>query len=222
MSSYERSTLRWAKTAVIISCLAAFFVCAQWFEMHSGGKDTHNLALASLAANRAWVAPDRMQLGTALENGFPVHYNIRIANPGREPAIGLIWNIKPLGVPYVPFSEAPSDLPKVGPSLMCEGLEPKPNEGVALYPDGNTNFWLPLTIDDTQVNRQLIDAVLKRNQSLLIEGCFAYITGGEAHTSSFSYFLRDEPGKPSFVVDSSGKVVSSWGFNLNLNGNSAN
>jgi hypothetical protein len=47
MTSFERSTLRWAKTAVVMSGLAAIFVCLQWWEMHTSGTDTHNLAAAS-------------------------------------------------------------------------------------------------------------------------------------------------------------------------------
>ncbi|WP_058185995.1 lysozyme inhibitor LprI family protein [Terracidiphilus gabretensis] len=47
MSGFEKSTLRWAKTAVIMSGLAALFVCGQWYEMHEGGADTHNLATAA-------------------------------------------------------------------------------------------------------------------------------------------------------------------------------
>jgi hypothetical protein len=51
MSTFEKATLRWAKTAVIMSGLAALFVSAQWYEMHEGGKDTHELARA--AGNQA-------------------------------------------------------------------------------------------------------------------------------------------------------------------------
>jgi hypothetical protein len=51
MTGFEKSTLRWAKTAVIMSAIAAIFVCAQWWEMHEGGKDTHDLAVA--AGNQA-------------------------------------------------------------------------------------------------------------------------------------------------------------------------
>jgi cell division protein FtsL len=47
MSGFEKSTLRWAKTAVIMSAIAAVFVCAQWWEMHEGGIDTHDLAVAA-------------------------------------------------------------------------------------------------------------------------------------------------------------------------------
>jgi cell division protein FtsL len=47
MSGFEKSTLRWAKVAVLMSFLAAVFVCAQWYEMHQGGIDTHTLAVAT-------------------------------------------------------------------------------------------------------------------------------------------------------------------------------
>lgn len=51
MSGFEKATLRWARAAVIMSGLAAAFVCLQWWEMHTGGKDTHDLAVA--AGNQA-------------------------------------------------------------------------------------------------------------------------------------------------------------------------
>lgn len=47
MTGFERATLRWAKLAVFMSAVAAFFVCAQWYEMHQGGIDTHDLAVAA-------------------------------------------------------------------------------------------------------------------------------------------------------------------------------
>jgi hypothetical protein len=47
MSDFEKSTLRWAKIAVVMSFLAALFVCAQWIEMRKGAADTHALAEAS-------------------------------------------------------------------------------------------------------------------------------------------------------------------------------
>lgn len=47
MSGFERGTLRWAKVAVLLSALAALFICLQWREMHTGGVDTHNLAVAA-------------------------------------------------------------------------------------------------------------------------------------------------------------------------------
>lgn len=51
MTGFEKATIRWTRTAGIMSCFAALFVCAQWWEMHEGGADTHNLAVA--AANQA-------------------------------------------------------------------------------------------------------------------------------------------------------------------------
>lgn len=47
MSSFEKTTLRWAKLAVCMSGVAALFVCLQWYEMHEGGADTHTLAQAA-------------------------------------------------------------------------------------------------------------------------------------------------------------------------------
>jgi hypothetical protein len=47
MTGFERGTLRWAKVAVLMSALAAIFVCLQWWEMHTGGKDTSALAQAA-------------------------------------------------------------------------------------------------------------------------------------------------------------------------------
>src|ERR1700691_3436894 len=47
MTGFEMATLRWAKIAVLLFGLAAVFVCAQWYEMHKGGEDTHALAQAA-------------------------------------------------------------------------------------------------------------------------------------------------------------------------------
>jgi hypothetical protein len=47
MSSFEKSSLRWSRVAVILAGLAALFVCAQWIEMHSSSGDTHDLAIAA-------------------------------------------------------------------------------------------------------------------------------------------------------------------------------
>jgi hypothetical protein len=47
MSGFEKSTLRWSRVAVVMSSLAALFVCAQWWEMHTSSRDTHDLAIAA-------------------------------------------------------------------------------------------------------------------------------------------------------------------------------
>jgi cell division protein FtsL len=63
MSGFEKSTLRWAKVAVLMSFLAAIFVCAQWYEMHAGGVDTHDLAVAAgKQADRTKEIVDQMKL----------------------------------------------------------------------------------------------------------------------------------------------------------------
>jgi hypothetical protein len=47
MNDFERSTIRWARVAVLLSGAAALFICLQWYEMHTGGADTHDLAVAA-------------------------------------------------------------------------------------------------------------------------------------------------------------------------------
>jgi hypothetical protein len=92
---------------------------------------------------------------------------------------------------------------------------------VVLYPFGSGNFWLPLAIPDTPENRSLITDVSQKNKSLLIEGCFAYITETKKHTSAFRFLLRDVPGT-SFIANKSGEMVPAWNFNVALSGNDAN
>jgi len=54
MTKFEKSSIRLAWVAIGISTLAACFMCLQWWEMHTGGKDTHDLAVA--AENQAgWM-----------------------------------------------------------------------------------------------------------------------------------------------------------------------
>jgi hypothetical protein len=47
MTAFERSTVRWTRVAVFAAILAAAFNCLQWLEIHEGGADTHNLAVAA-------------------------------------------------------------------------------------------------------------------------------------------------------------------------------
>jgi hypothetical protein len=47
MSAFERSTLRWTVASFFVILATAIFICLQWLEMRSGGKDTHDLADAA-------------------------------------------------------------------------------------------------------------------------------------------------------------------------------
>jgi hypothetical protein len=49
MTAFESSSIRLAQVAIAASILAAIFVCAQWYEMHTGGTDTHELAVQAKA-----------------------------------------------------------------------------------------------------------------------------------------------------------------------------
>ena len=221
--SIEKAT--WC--AFVAVSVYAFITLLMWCqmmkqtkEMHEGGVDTHKLATAALAANRAWLAPEQMTLGSPVESGVPLKYQIRIVNPGKEPALSVAWNVKPYGVPYIPERDT-VDLISLSPNTSCSGLNPGPVDGLVLYPSGPMNFWLPLSVGDTLENRQLLNEVIKREKSLVVEGCFAYKADGERHTSSFRFFLRDISG-PSLIKDKNGNPIPAWNFNMTLTGNAAN
>jgi hypothetical protein len=187
-------------------------------EIHSGSADTHKLANAAVTANRAWVAPEQMVLESPIETGLPLKYRIRIVNPGKEPGLGSMWNVRAFGVPYI---RETGEMLNFGPNNTCVGIKLNPKSGVVLYPTGSTDFWIPLRISDSPRNRSLLQAVAQKQKSLVIEGCIAYLTDGERHTSRFRFFLRDVPG-PSFIVDKNGNKAAAWNFNATLDGNDAN
>jgi hypothetical protein len=53
MSAFERSTIRLTRMAIGVSIVVGLAVCAQWWEMHQGGIDTHNLADAAAKTEKS-------------------------------------------------------------------------------------------------------------------------------------------------------------------------
>ena len=205
----------------VATAIIAFYTVFTFRVVKGGSVDTRNVAEAALAANRAWVAPDMMILGSPVESGLPLKYQIHIVNVGREPALSVTWKTAPQGVAYI-AEGADANSVISARNDTCVGLEPGPLDGTVLYPTQRGNFWIPLTIPDTPHYNALIQRVVNRQQSLLISGCIAYrTTDGKARTSSFQFFLRDIPG-PSFAMGKDGQSSARWNFNVAVDGNSAN
>jgi hypothetical protein len=62
MSGFERSTLRWTMASFIVILATALFIALQWHEMHAGGQDTHDLAVAAgKQADAGGKQADRMK-----------------------------------------------------------------------------------------------------------------------------------------------------------------
>jgi hypothetical protein len=62
MSGFERSTLGWTRASFIVILATGIFIALQWHEMHSGGQDTHDLAVAAgKQADAASKQADRMK-----------------------------------------------------------------------------------------------------------------------------------------------------------------
>jgi len=58
---FERSTLRWTKATFFILGVTCIFIAFQWNEMRSGGRDTHDLAVAAKAqADQATAQTQKM------------------------------------------------------------------------------------------------------------------------------------------------------------------
>lgn len=98
MNDFERSTIRLAKVAVLLSAATGLFICLQWCEMHTGGNDTHTLAVT--AGTQADVANQTMQIDqrpwmnvvfgqAGLKDGSPIVMPVRIINSGKTPAYNV-------------------------------------------------------------------------------------------------------------------------------------
>lgn len=195
----------------------------QWRELHKQGYDTEKLAIAAVATSRAWIAPEQMTLGSPVESGLPLRYAVRVMNDGKEPALGVVWQVRAFGVPYIREDNKPGGS-GMGLNRTCTDLKTQPENGLVIYPsaEGVPNYWIPMSIPDTAQNRLLLEDVRTKAESLVIEGCFAYHAASQAHTSSFRFFLRDIPSSPSFIAGKDGKPAAAWGFNAVLTGNEAN
>jgi hypothetical protein len=206
--------------AVIVT---AGFVISQWYEMREVfipiDQQAKTLEKTMIASSRAWVAPAQIIWTESPDLGLPAKLAIRIVNVGKEPALGTIWKINPSPITYIPQNDVVEERP-VGRNRSCEGLEPVRNTGVVVYPNA-ANYWLPFDIPNTPENKEIFNAALSRQKTLMIEGCFAYLTFTERHTSAFRFFLRDTAEAPRCRIESS-ELKCPWNFNAMLSGSDAN
>jgi len=98
MNAFERSTLKWARTAVILSGLAALFVCLQWIEMRSSGTDTHDLAVAAKtqAENIGKQIPELQKTAKATEDA--VAFARKNARLDQRPWLGISFGTQSFNV----------------------------------------------------------------------------------------------------------------------------
>ena len=74
MSNFEEAQLRWTRLTVGVSLLAAVFICGQWWEMHSGSRDTRALADAA-----AMQARNIAELATIMQKQSQDTHNLAVA-----------------------------------------------------------------------------------------------------------------------------------------------
>ena len=99
------------------------------------------------------------------------------------------WFLKPILIPYRPNESSEKDYSE--PNKAVEEVHTDVENGGVLWLSGETKFWIPWHADDTPENKAILDAVLQRKISLIVDIAVAYITVGEERKSWGRYFLRD-------------------------------
>lgn len=222
MSAFERSTLNWARVAVIVSGFAFVVVCAQWWEMHTSGIDTHNLAVA--ARNQAmWtqrlagsagtqadsmkdqIALSRQQLSASdgavvtLTPGWQntLHVGINtlvtsLANRGRATPTGIHSELK------VIWETIPYEIPirSADPLLVID-------RGVVV-PTPDNEYGARITYP-ISISAKELEAIQAMRMTIFLKGTLRYWNGFENREDPlcFAYLDLIFKDKTGFVVSSS-------------------
>jgi hypothetical protein len=201
---------RFTKWLVIVTAL----LCIVTFLSVVVLKITDDTLHQTLIENtRAWLTADQMHLLTPLDQIDPVKVQIRMVNIGHEPALNVVWTLRPRLVSYIPEGPVP-DTPLLAPNSTCEGLETDSLRGIPIFPIQNINFWVPESFPNSLEYKKIFKDAADKKGSLIIDGCFVYrtaATAAEKHGTSFSFFLRDTPWETS----------AKWNFNALPMGNNA-
>lgn len=155
-----------------------------------------------------------MVLNRPLEKSSTIGFQIHVENVGREPAFNGVYTFNYFLAPYITGGNSPDVFQE---NTTCRGLKPAPHSGITIYP-GTVKFWIPYSFED----KKMIAYILERKGSLVVEGCIAFLTFGQRHTSEFRFFLRDTLG-PSCWAAKEGittlqGVMQCWNFNGMLRG----
>jgi hypothetical protein len=171
----EARKLNWITGAAAAVGLGGLLVLGlQLYEAHT----------ATVEANRAWIAPINAILEGPLIKGQPVPVEVIYQNTGKEPAIDTN-NGGDSGI-TMPLSPAEADQQQlVGPfrnaESKCVGVKPR-GGSPAIFPTGPVQMSIERTV-------LADDAILNGSRTFYVEGCIAYNTMGETHTSSYCFWL---------------------------------
>jgi hypothetical protein len=220
--THERARSKREKVTIVVLGVTAFFALtatvasfvSDWifYEQLADAKKS------TISTNRAWIAPSRMVLNFPLETPGPIRAALYVENTGREPAIDVVYAFRSFLVPYLP--EEPRNTIIERPNRTCEGLDPDAVGGLVIYP-AKTEVIILSNFQDSIDNRASAIAARNRSQTLIVEGCIAYRTFKDAHTSKFRFFLRDVPGPSCVTIDVS-HINCPWQFHPIGIGNEAN
>jgi len=222
MSAFERSTLKWARVAVIVSGLAFVVVCAQWLEMHKSGTDTHDLAVAAesqatwtkrLANNagnqlqemqaeqRPWIYADIRPDGAIYRTqsggfGFPVAFVLQ--NTGRLPAQSAM--------PYLDahtsrwFYDHHETLAQAQQESCLKGIAKfrtdKEPVGATVFPNHPQAFGEAASISQSDWEKGSLPSKSGGFGAVVeVAGCVVYSYGNQIGTTGFAFSFAWNKGK---------------------------
>jgi len=145
------------------------------------------------AAKRAWLAPQSAHSTQAPVVGRAFEVSVLTQNTGAEPAVDIFTDAAPFTVTL-----ADAGSPNVDRTIrdaLNRCLATKPGERTrVIYPNpGATNERTTIS-----VNRDLVDwDVLYGTKILVVPGCYAYRSGGQAHHSAFCFFYQHGFSSPN-------------------------
>jgi hypothetical protein len=153
MSGFERSTLKWARTAVILSGVAAFFVCAQWWEMKRATDDATatqqavdmpivvltNIEHSRLPKSEALrVHQEWSNLGGSRADHVTIQWNWSVNPPPSNPTYRFMYDL--IEQTTLPAERVASRAILKDTDIPVTELDPASDKGGYLYVFGKITF----------------------------------------------------------------------------------
>ena len=159
----------------------------------------------ALGADRAWISPIGATVNNSPSVGEPLSLSVDYQNTGRSPALGMRENHLTGHVSMPDFANG--EYPAIPENQQCIGLEPSEGTKVT-YPASGGFERLSFEIKKNAVTQEMLSGKTLE----YVQGCFAYLTSGHVHFSSFCFYLKPDPKQS----------IKGWLFEDCFEGNDAN
>ena len=145
-------------------------------------------AKALTQAQRAWVGPRDARFESKPASGKTNKIIIEYQNTGKEPALGFTFDAEHYAATLAQDADGTITKKTAAYVNKCGQLLAMLGGGVVYPASGFSALNLSLPIDEKLIDDEVIDG----KKVIVVNGCFAYVTGGAAHHSAFCYFYRGD------------------------------